>query len=391
MEAHQFEVIIAGGGIVGLTAALAMARRDFHVALIDASDLKIKSLENPDLRVYAVNHASQCLLKQLGAWDRLDKSRISPYRHMHVWDATTQACIDFDARLIANTNLGAIIEEAVIKNALLECLASENNVTVFSNHRITNLTRMTQGLTVASQQQTWNTRLLLVTDGGNSPIRNMLNVPVTSWPYHQHALVATVQTEKKHQKTAYQVFNRDGPLAFLPLANETCSIVWSTTPSHVNHLMSLSPDKFEQALSEAFAYKLGQVNLLSERHQFPLVMRHAKQYVGENWLLMGDAAHTIHPLAGLGLNVGLADVTTWLNCLDKTSNKNFSKSKMASYQRQRKHAVWQVITLMGGLKTLFANPLPPIIALRKLGLNACNQLTPLKRMLIEQAVGQELN
>jgi 2-polyprenylphenol 6-hydroxylase len=391
MKSHQFDVIVAGGGVIGLTAALAMAQRNFTVALLDAGDLQIKSLEKPDLRVYAINHASQTLFKQLGVWDSIDVSSISPYQYMYVWDAATLACIEFDARLIASPNLGSIIEETVIKNALLKRLALEQRVTLFPEHKITQVNNTSQEMTLISNEQLWQGKLLLVTDGANSPIRNMLETPIISWPYHQHALVATVQTEKAHRQTAYQVFNPDGPLAFLPLIDKhLCSIVWSTTPQKVNQLMALSPETFNEVLSKAFAYKLGQVNVASERHQFPLVMRHAKQYVGKNWLLLGDAAHTIHPLAGLGLNVGLADITTWLNCLNRDTNRSLSKKALTAYQRERKYAVWQVIALMGGLKTLFANPLSPIATLRRVGLNICNEFTPLKRLFIEQAVGQSL-
>ncbi|WP_419419748.1 FAD-dependent oxidoreductase [Legionella sp. D16C41] len=390
MKSRQFDVLVAGGGIIGLTAALAMAQRNYNVALIDAGDLQIKQLIEPDLRVYAINYASKQLFEQLDVWNLIDKECISPYQHMYVWDASTSAYIEFDARLIASSNLGAIIEETVIKNALLKRLALEPTVTLFPNSKITQITQQPQ-IKLYSNEESWEGRLLLITDGGNSPIRNMLSVPVTTWPYHQHALVATVQTEIPHRQTAYQVFNPNGPLAFLPLVDEhTCSIVWSTTSQQANQLMTLPSEVFNQALSKAFAYRLGHVNLISNRHQFPLIMRHTKQYVGRNWLLMGDAAHTIHPLAGLGLNVGLADIATWLQCLEG-SNREFSKIRLSSYQRQRKYAVWQIIAVMGGLKTLFANPLPPIMTLRKLGLNLCNQFTPLKRLFIEQAIGQSLN
>ncbi|STX49979.1 2-polyprenyl-6-methoxyphenol hydroxylase [Legionella busanensis] len=391
MKSHQFDVIVAGGGVIGLTAALAMAERNFSVALLDAGDLEINALAKPDLRVYAINHASQNLLKQLGAWELIDLSRVSPYQHMYVWDAVTLACIEFDARLIASSNLGTIIEETIIKNALLKRLANEQKVTLFPKHKITQVNSTSELITLISNEEIWQSNLLLVTDGANSPIRKMLGTQITSWPYHQHALVTTVRTEKPHQETAYQVFNPDGPLAFLPLVDKNlCSIVWSTTPQQVNQLITLEDERFNEALSKAFAYKLGQAHVVSTRHQFPLTMRHTKQYVGKNWLLLGDAAHTIHPLAGLGLNVGLADISTWLNCLDKSAGKNFSTNVLNAYQRQRKYAVWQVIALMGGLKTLFANPLTPVATLRQVGLTFCNQFTPLKRLFIEQAVGQSL-
>jgi 2-octaprenylphenol hydroxylase len=151
--------------------------------------------------------------------------------------------------------------------------------------------------------------------------------------------------------------------------------------------MSLSNDHFSAKITQEFAAKLGEGKVIGPRHQFPLHMRHTKRYSGPHWLLMGDAAHTIHPLAGLGLNVGLADVTTWLKNLPQIKQQAWSNKTLAAYQRQRKYEVWQMIALMEGLKAVFANSLPPISALREAGLSACNALKPLKRFLIEQAAG----
>ena len=214
----------------------------------------------------------------------------------------------------------------------------------------------------------------------------MLNVPITTWPYHQQAIVATIGTEKPHQETAYQVFNTHGPLAFLPLTDShQCSIVWSTSTAHAQALMVLSDDDFATELTAAFSEKLGRCAVLSRRQQFPLHMRHVERYSGTNWLIMGDAAHTIHPLAGLGLNVGLADLNAWLTNIDAAKSKRWSSKMLGAYQRQRKSAVWQTIAMMSGLKTMFSNPTRPFVTLRGLGLNACNQLSPLKRLFIEHA------
>jgi 2-octaprenylphenol hydroxylase len=149
--------------------------------------------------------------------------------------------------------------------------------------------------------------------------------------------------------------------------------------------MDLPEDVFAEQLTSAFAAKLGACSAADKRYQFPLRMRHAKCYSGPHWLLMGDAAHTIHPLAGLGLNVGLADLETWLALTDKNKGQISSTKMLGAYQRERKHEVWQMIALMEGLKAIFANPLSPVAALRGLGLRACNNLLPLKRLFIGQA------
>lgn len=381
-----FDIIIAGGGVIGLSAAIAMRQRGFSVAIVDAGSLTVDT-SAPDSRVYALNQASQCLLTEIGIWSEVDKSRVSPYSHMHVWDAVNGAHIDFDARMTGTNKLGVIVEESIIKQAALQ-QALQLGVEFFPYCRISTVHSNEHGIQLQAESHTWLARLLIVADGAASTTRQLLGVSITSWPYHQHAIVATVTTEKSHQGTAWQVFNPDGPLAFLPLADQHhCSIVWSTSTKHAQHLMSLSDAEFSHQLTQAFAAKLGSCELSGMRHQFPLTMRHAKQYSSSNWLLMGDAAHTIHPLAGLGLNVGLADLTCWLTHLDTNKKHMWSNKILGAYQRERKYSVWKTIALMEGLKTVFANPLSPVTILRGLGINACNNLSPLKRLFIEHAAG----
>lgn len=383
---QSFDVVVIGGGIVGLSAAIAMSQRDYSVALIDAGEMTTDT-SVPDPRVYAINHASQRLFQTLGVWELLDQERLSPYQHMHVWDASNSVPIDFDARMVGRDRLGTIIEESIIKQALLQ-QASKQNMVIFPRCRVATVDSRSDSLSISDGSNTWTANLLMVADGANSATRQLLDVPITSWPYHQQAIVALIQTEKSHQSTAYQVFNADGPLAFLPLADpHHCSIVWSTTFNRAEVLMGLNDEHFALQLTKAFAAKLGDCALLDSRHQFPLHMRHTKRYIGPHWLLMGDAAHTIHPLAGLGLNVGLADLAVWLADLGADKKQAWSTKKLAAYQRQRKYEVWQMIALMGGLKSLFANPLPSVAILRGLGLRACDALLPLKRLFIEQAAG----
>ena len=384
---QHFDVLIVGGGIVGLTTALAMAQRNYTVAVIDAGALKADT-SNIDARVYAINKASQSLLMKLGVWQHLDSARVSPYKKMHVWEGVNGASIDFDSRSIAAPDLGAIIEESILKQAILQQILAESTISLFPHCCVDEVCSSMQGVQISSQNVVWSGQLLMIADGANSPTRQKLNVELTTWPYNQKALVATVQTEKPHQQTAYQVFNPDGPLAFLPLSDpHLCSIVWSTDPKRVEQLMALDEQAFNAELTHAFAEHLGQVALVSTRYQFPLQMRHVKQYSGNHWLLLGDAAHTIHPLAGLGLNVGLGDVRCWLRLLDAANGALPSRKVLNAYQRERKSAVWQVILLMDGFKLLFGHSLAPITTLRSLGLRICNQITPLKRLFIQHAAG----
>lgn len=386
----QFEVVIVGGGIVGLSAAIAMVQRGFSVAVVDAGSLA-PSAVSLDTRVYAINQASKQLLETLGVWPGIAASELAPYRQMHVWDAVGGSHIDFDARLIGAASLGYMMRDVVIKNALLD-RARALEIQLMPLRKVCGVKSDSLGMSMTCNgaEETIHANLLIAADGALSAIREQLRVPLTTWSYHHHAMTATVQHELPHQQTAYQVFHADGPLAFLPLADpHQCSIVWSTTPARSSQLMALDEHEFHQALSQAFAFKLGEVRLLTQRHQFPLHMRHAQQYSGPGWFLMGDAAHTIHPLAGLGLNLGLADLTVWLELMDAAGGVYRSPKILRAYQRQRKYALWQVICVMEGLKMAFSNTLPPFVALRRKALSACQHLSPLKRFFINQAAGKE--
>lgn len=382
---QQFDVLIVGGGVVGLTAALAMAMRNYSVALIDAQVLEAKNIQQ-DIRVYAINQASERLLNKLNAGQHLDKRRLTPYRKMHVWDGVSKAAIDFDARTIAAPSLGTIMEECVLKQALLQEITQYINISLFPNAAITEVVNLPVGIQISDASTIWQGQLLMIADGANSPLRQKLQVALTSWSYNQQAIIATVTTEQPHKNTAFQIFNPDGPLAFLPLANPNhCSIVWSIDNARAKELMSLDEAAFNIQLSKAFEHHLGETNLISPRHQFPLQMRHAKDYSGANWLLLGDAAHTIHPLAGLGLNLGLADISCWLECLDNSKGKLTSKKVLGAYQRNRKHSVWQTILLMEGFKQLFGNSNAALSTVRGLGLRISNDVHFLKRLFIQHA------
>lgn len=372
------DIIVVGGGIIGLSAAIAMQQRGYHVQLIDAGDLN--SPDTTNARVYAISPASQQLWQQLGVWDDMIHNEAASYLHMHVWDVVTGAFIDFDARMIGSHRLGYIISEHVIKAALLRQIKALQ-IEIFPQCKLDDVKETDTGVRLTADQQVWCGDLLIVADGAQSFCRQCLGVALTQWSYHQHAIVATVQTEKPHHHTAYQVFLPEGPLAFLPLSSaHHCSIVWSTTANKATALMSLPEKKFNDALTKAFESHLGPCQLHSARATFPLHMRHAKKYVGGHWLLMGDAAHTVHPLAGLGLNIGLADLTAWLSQLNKA---NSLPRMLQSYQRDRKAHVWQAIALMDALKMLFANRLPPVVMLRKIGLQVCGRLSPLKQWMIQ--------
>ncbi len=384
------DIIVVGQGVIGLSAAIAMEKLGFSVVILDVNP-EFSQNKTEISRVYAINSASIKLFKELNVWQHLADTVISAYNRMHVWEAKHGARIEFDSRVCANDKLGVMLEEADLKKALLT-EATFKKIHFVNNYKAENLIDDGSKITVYDDRnQAWSAKLLIIADGAKSNLRDKLGVKITTWPYKQNAIIANVRTTKSHQQTAYQVFTEDGPLAFLPQTdNFDCSIVWSVPPAKANILMADSEEEFINKINKVFANKLGDITIKSPRHQFPLHMRHTQQYAGNRWILMGDAAHTIHPLAGLGLNVGLADLSTWILELKKNKLAFTSKKTLQSYQRQRKHALWQIIALMQALHVLFTQKITVVSKLTSLGLNIINNLTPLKRLIIQQASGSKL-
>jgi 2-octaprenylphenol hydroxylase len=380
------DFIVAGGGIVGLSAAIALRQRGWRVVVLESGGFTA-DIQDPAQRVYAINEASQTFFQDIGVWSHLDPARMTPYQRMHVWDGESNKAIDFDARMIARDRLGVMLEEAPLKMALIHH-AQAVGVDCIAHWQTHSIDLQDEAIYIQSADHAWCAQGLIVADGARSPTRDLLGVEMVTWPYHQQAIVAKVRTEKTHDRTAFQVFCSEGPLAFLPMANpHESAIVWSTSPSHAQRLLGLSQIEFEQHLMQAFQHRLGETELLSKCNTFPLQMQHVKRYTGPRWVVMGDAAHTIHPMAGLGLNIGLADLTQWLRLFPQQSRYIPTQRMTRGYQRERKHALWQVIMFLQVLHTLFTHSYLPIKVLRGLGLTLCHQLPFVKRLLIEHAMG----
>lgn len=378
-----FDVAIVGAGVVGLTAALSMSERGFRVALIDKRSHA--QMKRDSQRVYALNEASLSLFQQLKLQDTLPEESLTPYTRMHVWVAHSQAHIDFDARLIGQARLGAILPETPLVETLYAMCMNTPFITFLPETHIETIQTYPSHIELIHGNESHQAQLLMIADGPLSPLRAHLAIPTTQWSYNQTALVATVKTELPHAYSCYQIFTPEGPLAFLPLNDpHQCSIVWSTAPAFAQSLLNLPEAKFNEALATHFQHRLGGVQRLSPLSHFPLTMRHVKQYVSTRWLILGDAAHTIHPMAGLGLNVGLADLSCWLRQIDQYQFIRLTRALQA-YQRERKTEVWKTVLMMDGLKMLFGHPVSPIQQLRDCGLKACDAVPLLKRFLIAQA------
>lgn len=389
---RSVDVAIIGGGMVGLTVAAALEKSGLRIAIIESQLPETELADLPDIRVSAISRASENILDNVGAWQGIKSRRAAPYTSMKVWEQDSFAHIDFDAEQIAQRNLGHIVENRVIQLSLLDTISKQDNVTLLAPERCSNI--------MFGESEAWLTlesgkaitaKLVVGADGANSWLRNQVDIPLTHWDYGHSALVANIRTIENHDQTARQIFRPEGPLAFLPLGEENLSsIVWSLDPLHADNLVSMPEEEFNKQLTAAFDNQLGLCKVEGERQAFPLKMRYAKDFVKERVVLVGDAAHTIHPLAGQGVNLGLADAAALAETIIELHQEGKdigSKVNLRSFERWRKAEAAQMIASMQGFKELFSGENPIKKLVRGIGMSLTNELTPVKDECLKRALG----
>lgn len=397
MKKNNFDIVIVGSGIVGLTFAALVAKQGLSIAILEQRKLGIAyDLSQFDLRVSAITRASQHTFRYLDVWDEICVERVSPYQHMYVWDQTGVGEISFSADDIGEIDLGHIIENRLMVRVLIEKLQKFSNVHFLEQVTLQRYEVDEQQVNVIlADGQTLTCKLLVGADGGESIVRKLGSFQVISWNYQHDALVATVETEIAHQQTARQCFiqneKQNGTLAFLPLSSaHTCSIVWAMHPQQIAEVTALSNDDFKLRLAESFDYRLGMILESSHRLTFPLVMRHSKQYVQNRVALIGDAIHTIHPLAGQGVNLGILDAACLAEVIQQANQEEKDMghfSILRKYERKRKPNNVSMIAAMEGFKRLFGSENKLFRFARNYGLGLVNRMGPLKKFLIEEAMG----
>jgi 2-octaprenylphenol hydroxylase len=388
----DYDLVIAGGGMVGSTLACALGEAGFSLALVETREPARRwPADEVDLRVSALARASQHILQHLGVWERMCSLRVSPYREMRVWDATGSGSIHFDSAAIGEPNLGHIVENRVVRLALWERLERLPGVDRLCPGAVAGLERTTQGpkVTLADGREI-RARLLVAADGAKSRVRGLAGIPVQGWGYGQDAVVATIRPQRHHRDTAWQRFMPSGPLALLPIDDGRCSIVWSTSPAHAEQLLALPPESFCDALASASDYVLGEILETGPRASFPLRLQHATRYVQPGLALVGDAAHAIHPLAGQGVNLGLLDAATLAEVLvdaRRAGREIGGYALLRRYERARKSDNLLMLAAMDGFKRLFGNTREPLRVLRNLGLRLTDSAAPVKQLLMRRALG----
>jgi len=409
-EICHVDIAIVGSGMVGAALAAALSETKFKIAVIDGQTEQSLSrslkpsaaVEEFEPRVSALTLASQHLLQDIGAWQFMPEQLIQPYQTMKVWDELGTAHIVFDAAEIYQDALGCIVENQCIVSALQRVLHQQDNVQGFNGQKLAAISALPSPGTAhclkLENGQEIHCQLLVAADGALSRVRQWAAIPTREWDYQHQAIVATVKTEKPHQFTAWQRFSETGPLAFLPLADAQashrfCSIVWSQDTARAQSLMALDDAAFLKVLGAEIEASLGKLEAVSKRYALPLRQRHAKTYVKPGLVLLGDAAHTIHPLAGQGVNLGFKDVKALADILSEADKKGLDVNNMLllkRYQRQRQGDNLLMMGVMEGFKRLFAEPDPLVRWLRNAGLDWVNKQAFLKQQIAKHAMGLPL-
>lgn len=385
----KFDCIVVGGGMVGAASALSMAQLGLSVAIVEAFPAKAFSDDQAyDLRVSAFSLGSQSMLEQLGAWQQLSQWRSCSYSRLGVWEQQ-YAYTEFKAEEISQPHLGHIIENRLVQLALWQQLVNHPKVSCFCPDTLKEFEQTDSEVIVELASQTITGRWLIAADGANSKVRQLTGIGITGWDYQQSAMLINVETSLPQQNITWQQYLANGPVAMLPMPGNNASLVWYDTRDEIQRLVNLSNEQLTLAIHQHFPEKLGKVKVI-DKAAFPLTRRHANNYFANRVVLLGDAAHTINPMAGQGVNIGFKDVVALRNVVAKAigEGENWATTRvLTQYERERRTDNLMMMTTMDALYTGFKHPSPMIKFARNAGLSLIDKLPFAKRKALAYACG----
>ena len=390
MTIHATDVVIVGGGMVGGALALGLTQQGFTVTVIEKNaPPAFDASSPPDVRISAISASSVGLLRGLGVWDSVRKMRAHAYRQLETWEWES-AHVVFNAAELKLPELGYMVENNVLQLALWQALEAHERISLRVGTSLQAMRReeMYTSLTLTDGSQI-DARLVVGADGASSQVRQLAGIGIHAWQYQQSCMLISVQCAGDPGDSTWQQFTPAGPRAFLPLFDNWASLVWYDAPARIRQLQGMSMAQLQKEITRHFPSRLGEVTPLSAG-AFPLTRRHALQYVKPGLALVGDAAHTIHPLAGQGVNLGYRDVEALLDILGRAKAHGEEWASLPVLKRYQTRRQADNFIMQSGMDLFYAgfsNDLPPVRMLRNLGLMAAERAGGLKRQALKYALG----
>lgn len=386
----DYDLVIVGGGIVGLTLACALKDSGLRIALIEAQPHPIAVAKE---QAYAISLLSEKIFRDLGVWDAI-LPKIATFRQIRLSDADCPNVVSFLPRDLGTEALGYVAEHQVLLTTLKEFLSQSQTVKWFCPAKVVDtvdqgmFTQVTVELAGTSQQL--RTQLVVAADGARSPLRQQAGISTHGWQYWQSCIVATIQPEKSHQDTAYERFWSSGPFAILPLPQNRCRIVWTAPRQEAEALVALDDEQFLSELAKRYGNHMGRLSLAGRRYVFPVQLMHSERYVAPRLALIGDAAHCCHPVGGQGLNLGIRDAATLAQVLLAAAHQGADIGSLSIVQRYERWRKWETLLILGFtdfLNRCFSNNWLPLMLIRRLGLRALQTIRPLRVLALRLMTG----
>lgn len=386
----QLDAVIVGAGVVGAACALALAQQGLEVALVEGREPPRWSAQQPDLRVYAFAPDNAALLQTLGVWPAIQSARVQPYRRMRVWDAAGGDELTFDADALGRAQLGWIVENALLVDRLWAALPAAG-VRLHCPATVDEVEQDEEGVRLRLSDGTrLDARLAIAADGAASQLRRSAGIDVSEHDYDQRGVVAFIETEQPHAGTAWQRFLPTGPLAVLPFVEGRSSIVWTLPTDEAERVTALDDAGFARELQAALGGRLGAMRPLSPRVAFPLRRQLARRFIEDRIVLVGDAAHVVHPLAGQGVNLGLRDVSALRDLVIAAQARRVdwtAAHRLARWARQRRSESLAAAYTFEGINRIFSSDEMHLTLLRGHALGLAGKLPPLANLLWRRASG----
>jgi len=389
----DFDVLIVGGGMVGASMACTLGNQNLSVGVIEAFPLRSNSQPSYDARSIALAYGSRKILESLGIW-KLLKSDITPIKKIHISDQGHFGVTRLDSNQEGVDALGYVVENRIIGSALNEKLAQFDNIQLICPAKLIDLNLEEEFATITveqdSQQRVLKSKLIIAADGGNSAVRKQLDIDSHHWEYGQTAVISTVSPRKSHNNIAYERFTASGPVALLPLSENRCSLVLTVRDENKEEILALNDAQFLSHLEQRFGYRLGGFHKTAKRSAYPLSMMRAKEHIRNRVVFIGNAAHTVHPIAGQGFNLGIRDVSQLAETLivNHRANRDLgSLEVLKQYEKRRKPDQIKVAAITDTLARVFSNEFAPLAHIRSSGLFLADVIPPLKHQIARQAMG----